>query len=183
MSTLTPRERTLIGAGIVVALAIGVPGLLSPSAPAGRTLASAKQERREVQAELGRVRREIEALQAGVEGRISTGDSQALVGRMVQASEGAARAAGLRVTDLKPAAPEKVSGLQRVAVQMTLTASFAQSVRFLYELERSGRASTERFQVDDLQMAATDPRKDLLALELRVVGFVKVEETEDGSGT
>ncbi len=183
MSTLTPRERTLIGAGILIALAIGVPGLMSPTATGGRSLAAVKQERREVQTELGRVRREIELLEAGIDGRLSAGDSQALIGRMVEASEDAARSAGLRVTDLKPTAPESVSGLQRVAVQLTLSATFAQAVRFLYELECSGHSPTGSFQVDDLQMVATDPRKDLLALELRVVGFVKGEDEEDGSGT
>lgn len=183
MNGLSPRERMLIILGIGVALLIGVPGLLDDPTPKGASLTRLKQDRRAMQQQLARVRLENEALTEAIERRISKATPRQLIQRMVQSSQTAAKMAGLRIEDLKPITDDGFAGLQRITLEMSLSASFADTVRFLYELERAGRLSTAGFQVDDLQMTATDPRSDTLDLELRLIGFVKPEEQEDGTGS
>lgn len=183
MNGLSPRERMIIIVGIGVALLIGVPGLLDAPTPKGASLARLKQDRRAVQQQLARTRRDNEALESAIEQRISQGTSRQLIQRMVQSSQSAARMAGLRIVDLKPITDDGFSGLQRVSLQLSLSASFPDTVRFLYELERAGRLSSAGFRVDDLQMTATNARSDALDLELRLIGFVKPEEQEHGTGS
>lgn len=183
MNGITSRERMLIIIGVGVSLLIGVPALLGDPASSGSSLSSLKQKRRESQAQIARLRRENEELAEAIERRISKGTPRQLVQRMVQSSQTAAKMAGLRIEDLKPVTDDGFAGLQRVSLQMSLNASFADAVRFLYELERAGRLSTAGFQVDDLQMVAADPHSDTLDLELRLIGFVKPEEQEDGTGS
>ncbi len=183
MNGITPRERLIIIIGIGVALLIGVPGLLDAPTPQGTSLSRIKQDRRTVQQQLARVREENEALTTAIEARMSRGTPRQLIQRMVQSSQTAARMAGLRIVDLKPVSDDSSAGIQRVSLQLSLSASFPDTVRFLYELERAGRLSTSGFEVDDLQMTATNPRSDTLDLELRLIGFVKPEDQEDGTGS
>jgi len=180
MKTMSRRERLMVMAAVGVALVIGVPALLdTPSGKGPRSLAAERRKHQEVQGELARVRAEIEALEGAVQARALPGTVRQVVPEIVQAAQKAAKTAGVQLSDVKPISPENISGLQRVPVQMNVSARFPQAARFLYELQRGNN----RYRVDQFRMLATDPQTDRLDLELRLVGYVKEVEDEDVPGT
>lgn len=178
MNGISKRERNALLLA-AAALAIGGPMFLMDQQAAGggkgKSLAAVKTEQREVQARLARAREELEDLQGRVEPRLSPGTPPELVPRMIAAAQKAARASGMRLTDLRPMMPEEVSGLSRVPVYLTASARFPNAVRFLYELERQNG----RLEVDQLRLLAAQQEGDQIELELRIVGFVRSEKKED----
>jgi len=174
MRPLTQRERTLVGAAAGVALLVGLPALLLPPGGARKTgsLREESRKREQVSAELQRVRAEIDQMERDVASRLYPGTARDLSARMIQACQGAAATAGLRLSDLKPLPVERAAGLRRVPVRISLSSRFPQAVRFLYEVQRGG----SRYRVDQLQLTATDPHSDQLQIELRLVGYVRGEE-------
>jgi type II secretory pathway component PulM len=175
---VTKRERALLGVMGVVLAGVGIYVSLWPGAGAvGTSLAEQQKKRRGVEAELARVRGEVADLEARVEKKLATGSDRELAREMIQASQEAAKTAGLRLSDLKPIRPEQVAGLRRVPVEITVSTPFPKAVRFLYELQKRD----DRFHVETLRMGSGDAHADRLDLELRVVGYVKVEEDEHAS--
>ena len=176
MKTLSRRERTLVAGALGVLVLVGVAGMLFPAGPVGSTrrVSDERREHAEVLAELAQVRAEIEQLNGRIERRISPGSARQMVQEMIQASQAAAKTAGLRMNDLKPVPAENAGGVQRVPMQVSASAQFPQAVRFLYELERGG----QRYHVDQLRITAVDPQSDRLEIDLRLVAYVKGEGEE-----
>jgi Tfp pilus assembly protein PilO len=179
MRSVSKRERTLIAVCAGVALFIGLPALLAPPPKSGKvgTLADEKKKHHEVLDQIADARAEIETLEKKIQGRISAEPPAKLVGRMVHAAQLAAKKSGLKVDDLKPLPAESASGLKRVPLEITATGRFPQAARFVFELEQAAG----KCRIDQLQMSATDPRTNALALEIRMVGYVKPQEGEDES--
>jgi hypothetical protein len=173
---LSKRERLLILIGLCAAVVVAVFGL-TPPAPAGRSAVAERQRARKVQAELAAARAEVTALEEDVAARLTEGDPRSLGREMIEWSQAAARAAGIRIDDLKPAQVESAAGLRRVPVQVTVAAPFPQVVRFLYELDRK----QDRFRVDQLRMGASGGPGDRISIDLRLVAYVKEEESDAGS--
>ncbi len=170
---LSRREQAVVGIGVLVALAVGVPGLLLDSGGRRQTsLAEATRRSDLVKARAAAARAEIDRLDALVRRRVYPGEPRALVNRMVAAAQRAGVAAGVRPNDLKPMPVENVSGLRRVPVRVSLSGSFAATARYLYELEQGG----SRFHVDQLQMSSSDLQSDRLEVDLRMVGYVAGDE-------
>jgi Tfp pilus assembly protein PilO len=180
MKALSKREQLLIGAAVVVAVAVGVPGLLSgPASGAGGPLPEAERKHNAVMADLVRTRGEMNGMQDQIDRHVSTGTPRDLVERMLGEAQAAAKTAGLTLTDLKPDQPESIAGLRRVPVQITLSAAFPRVVRFLYELEQKN----PRVRVDSLRIVSGDTRSERLDLELRLVSYVKGEEGAHAAGS
>ena len=97
---------------------------------------------------------------------------------MVLATQGAAKASGLPVGDVKPLPAETASGLRRVPLQVTTSSTFAQAVRFLYELERPHAP----FRLESARITTAGDREDRLDLELRLVGYVPGEKEDHDAG-
>ncbi|MFN3651211.1 MAG: GspMb/PilO family protein [Armatimonadota bacterium] len=175
MSTLSKRERTLVALMVGVALVVGVPGLLlTGGREPGPSLEAERERHAGIRTELAEVREEVASLKSRMGGRIVPGTPRLLVPRMVQAVHRAARAAGIRVDDLKPVPDQRESELKRVAVQVTASAPFPRAVRFLYELDRQ----SSRYGVEQLSMDAANREADELQLELRLVAYVRSEEAD-----
>jgi Tfp pilus assembly protein PilO len=174
MRGVSRRERIALAVAAAVALVVGVPGILLPPSSGGkaRSAAEERQKHSRIQTERAQVRAEITGLETQIQARMAAGAPQELVSGMVQATQAAARAAGLQLNDLKPLPAEKVAGIQRVPVQVSLSTRFPQMVRFLYELQNAG----SRYQIDQLQLISTDPQSDQLQVELRLVSYVREEE-------
>ena len=179
MKGLSKRERLLIGLALVVAVIVTMV-LLPPGGAAGgtRSLAAERRKARDAGAELARVRAEVADLEQRVESRLVEGTPDRLARQMIQVSQGAAKTAGLTIDDLKPAPVEKEAGVERVPVQISLSAPFSRVVRFLYELQRE----QDRFQVDQLQMSTAGAQADRLDIQLRLVSYVRGKEDGDGKG-
>jgi Tfp pilus assembly protein PilO len=171
---VSKREQiALLLAGSVV-LFVGIPGLLFPPKGGARRGAEPK----DVRGELAQVRAENERLRTEIDRRVPKQQARQVVPRMVQAAQAAAKTAGVRLGDVKPLPPEDTAGLRRVPVELRLATNYPEAVRFLYELERSGRG----YHVDRFRMTATNPQSDQLSLELRLVGYVK-QEVNDAAGS
>jgi Tfp pilus assembly protein PilO len=176
MKGLSKRERLLIALAMVVAVVVTVMLLPPGAAGKGRSLAAERRKARQAEAELARVRSEVADLEARVDSRLVEGTPERLARQMIQASQTAAKTAGLTIDDLKPAPVEKEAGVERVPVQISVSAPFSRVVRFLYELQRE----RERFQVDQLQMSTAGAQADRLDIQLRLVTYVRGKEDGDG---
>lgn len=172
MNTLSKRERLLVAVALGVALLVVVTALTASSGKGGQELAAARRAQADLQRDLDAVKGELNRLQRDVDQRLVRGSKTQLVREMVQSAQGAARAAGLRLTDIKPDEPEVVAGLRRVPVRVSVSTRFPEAARFLFELEQE----TERFRVEQVRLVATDPQSDRLDLELRLVAFTAADK-------
>lgn len=172
MKTLSKRERLLVLAAAGIALLILVLAISSPAGEGSRSLKQAQRSHATVKRELDAVKAEMATLQQQVEGRLASGSRAKLVREMIQSAQTAARAAGLRLADVKPDEPEVIAGLQRIPVHLTVSTRFPEAARFLYELERVSTGC----HVEQVRLVARDPHSDRLDLELRLVAFMVEEE-------
>lgn len=172
MKTLTQRERFLVTTAAGIALLLCLLAILSPVGEGARALKQSRQSHAAVQRDLEAVKAETAELQRRVEGRLASGARSRLVREMVQSAQTAARAAGLRLADVKPDEPEVIAGLQRIPVRLTVSTRFPEAARFLYELDRVSNGC----HVEQVRLLASDPRSDRLDLELRLVAFLPEEE-------
>ena len=179
MSGLSRRERFLVLTALAVALAIGLPGLLTLPGAKGATPEEARGQRRVVAAELARVRREVASLRTAVERRLASGSPDALVPQMVHAAQAAAAAARVRLSDVKPAPVEDAEGLRRLPLDVSLSAPFSPALRFLFELERRDR----RFRVERLRLSAAGSGGDSLDIDVRLVSTLRAGEVRDEQTT
>lgn len=172
MNTLSKRERLLVTMALVVALLVVVTGITSATGDGSKELAKARTAQAGLKRDLDAVKTELAQIQEEVNLRLASGSRALLVRGMVQSAQGAARAAGLRLSDIKPDEPEVVAGLQRVPVHVSVSTRFPEAARFLFELEQDSGG----FQVEQVRLTATDPQSDRLDLVLRLVAFLAAEK-------
>lgn len=172
MKLLSGRERLLIVVALAIAVFIVIDALTSGGTPGSRALTEARRKQAQSQRDLTALHREIDTLQSQIGKRLTAGTPRRVVQDMVVSAQDAARAAGLKLEDVKPSEPDELSGVRRVPVHVRLTARFPEAARFLFELERRNAG----YQVSQVQLLAKDPQSDRLDMEVRMVAYVTDEK-------
>ena len=164
-----PREKALI---VICALAavVGIPlalipiagpkGKLLPYAEAHRKYESALKEKLSLEDNTGRLRPALAKM---------TYDSppEALIPKVIRALQDQAKKYGIHLREVKPLRARRIAAVTKVPISVRFTASFVQSVPFLYGIEDP----SERLAVEKIAIITPDPKSRTVDIELQVVLF------------
>ncbi|MBW3625477.1 MAG: type II secretion system protein M [Armatimonadetes bacterium] len=175
---MNQREKILIGIAAVVVVALGAPMAVSAfgsSEATERAIARLQTERREKEQAAERYEKLAEDLRPQVHRYAFDLPPEQLRQQIVRKVTNLAQASNVTLVTTRPLKPRPLEVLTEVSVELHLTGSLPQLVRFLHPLQQPG----SRFSVDRLRLSAANAQTDLLDVNLTVSGYtLKVPEQE-----
>jgi hypothetical protein len=116
-------------------------------------------------------------LENGLEALATRRPPATLAARAVADLDRRARAADIRLREVKPLPPRPLEGATAVPLQLTFSAPFPKAARFLAEL----RARPGGLAVDRAVIAATTSDSDVVSVNLRILAFSLDENTQENT--
>lgn len=167
---MNQREKIIVGAAVLVAVLFGVPvamDAMNSGANLDTTLARMETNRRTKEQEAARLDAKVKVLRPQVEALAWNVPPDQLRQQMVQRVTAFAQQAQVGVTTTRPLKPRSLDVMTEVSIEMHVSATLPQLVRFLYPLQQPGSKMT----VDRLRIASANAETDLLDVDMTVSGY------------
>jgi Tfp pilus assembly protein PilO len=167
---LKQREKILIGLALAVALVFGTPMVMSAfgsSESTEQAVAKLQAQRREKERAAERLGKQTEEVRPQVERMAWNVPPEGLRQEIVRKVSNLAQASNVTLVSTRPLKPRSLDVLTEVTVELHVTATLPNLVRFLFPLQQPG----SRLTVDRLRLAATNTETDLLDVDMNVSGY------------
>lgn len=178
---MNQREKILIGIAIVVALAFGLPMVVSAfgsSDATEATLARMHENRKQKERQAEQMLQQTKELRPQVERLAWNLPPEQLRQEIVRKVSNVAQAANVNLVTTRPIKPRPLDVMTEVSVELHITTSQANLVRFLYPLQTQG----SRLSVDRIRIAANTGTY-LLDVDLTVSGYTLQTPTDTPANT